>query len=57
MIDDRVVVSAGGIDGRSLVAYSREDGASIWSGCENRPLAAHHTGRLRLSTPAYRNVR
>lgn len=35
-IEDRVVVSAGGPDGRSLVAYDAATGALVWSGGSDR---------------------
>lgn len=35
VLEDRVVVSAGGPDGRSLLAYDRNTGEPVWSGGDN----------------------
>jgi len=36
VLADKVVVSPGGPDGRSLVAYARDDGAFIWGGGDDK---------------------
>jgi len=36
VVDDKVIVSAGGPDGRSLVAYHRETGSLLWSAGADR---------------------
>jgi outer membrane protein assembly factor BamB len=36
LVDDLVVVSAGGDRGRSLVAFDRETGAEVWTGGDDR---------------------
>jgi outer membrane protein assembly factor BamB len=36
-VDDLVIVSVGGTNGRSLVAYDRESGKPMWHGGDDRP--------------------
>jgi outer membrane protein assembly factor BamB len=53
VVDDLVVVSAGGTDGRSLVAYHRETGDPVWGGGDKRagyssPVVATLAGRRQI---------
>ncbi len=43
VVDDMVIVSAGGSDGRSLVAYRKETGEKLWSGGDDRSAYASPT--------------
>ena len=50
IVDDFVVISAGGKDGRSLVAYDKKTGKRVWAGGSDRaqwssPLRANLVGR------------
>jgi outer membrane protein assembly factor BamB len=43
VVDDKVIVSAGGPDGKSLVAYHKDTGERIWSGGDDRSAYASPT--------------
>jgi len=53
VVDDAVIVTAGGSPGRSLVAYHREDGSFLWSGGDDMaayasPLLVDLAGRPQI---------
>ena len=59
--DENVVVSAGGPDGKSLVAYHRETGEELWSGGDDRaayssPVLARLAGRSTILLLGDENV-
>lgn len=43
VVDEKVIVSAGGPDGRSLVAYHKDTGERLWSGGDDRSAYASPT--------------
>jgi outer membrane protein assembly factor BamB len=53
IVDDKVIVSAGGANGKSLVAYNVENGDMIWQGGDQvssyaSPVLAHFGGTLQI---------